>query len=346
MATVVAVLLSVVAVWVIIGSPDQVDEVSSYFGATAESGEAVSVAIEPGEAPEDIGNSLESAGAIESSTQFQVLVGLLGYDALLQAGEYEFDRGTPPLEAVYRIRRGETTARVVAVIPGWRIGEVADSLAAQDVSSVEFTNAAVVGAYDFPFLADLDPGTPLEGYLYPATYPIGRLEPPPDIVQRMLQAFSDNVPSDIAERAAAVGLTSHQAVTLASIIEREAVVPEERPVMAQVFLSRIAEGIPLAADPTVQFAVATPESVAEFGWWKAELTRADLENESPYNTYYSTGLPPGPISSPSVESIEAVLAPADTNYLYFVAKGDGTGSHAFAETFDEHLENVRLYLGE
>jgi UPF0755 protein len=158
----------------------------------------------------------------------------------------------------------------------------------------------------------------------------------------MLQAFQDNLTPDIKPAAEGMGLTLHEVVTLASIIEREAVVPEERPVMAQVFLSRLRQGIPLEADPTVQYAIAEdPSVVKEFGYWKQELTRADLEYDSPYNTYANEGLPPGPICSPRLESMAAVAHPAATSYLYFVAKGDG--SHAFASTLQEHLENIQRY---
>jgi UPF0755 protein len=160
----------------------------------------------------------------------------------------------------------------------------------------------------------------------------------------MLQSFSDNVPASVSEQGANLGLSLHEVVTLASIIEREAVVPEERPIMAQVFHKRLLEGIPLEADPTVQFAVANdPESVRQFGYWKQGLTEEDLDTESPYNTRLEAGIPPGPISSPSIDSINAVVNPASTNYLYFVARPDG--SHAFAETFEEHLQNVELYGG-
>jgi UPF0755 protein len=139
-------------------------------------------------------------------------------------------------------------------------------------------------------------------------------------------------------------MTLHEVLTLASIIEREAVVPEERPVMAQVFLSRLELGMPLEADPTVQYALANErENVAEYGYWKQGLTAEDYEIMSPYNTYVEPGLPPAPISNPRLDSINAVLDPAGTNYLYFVAKEDG--SHAFAETLDEHLQNIELFGG-
>ncbi len=137
----------------------------------------------------------------------------------------------------------------------------------------------------------------------------------------------------------------NEVVTLASIIEREAKVPSERPIMAQVFLSRLAQAIPLEADPTVQYALAAdPKSVAAYGYWKKELSAVDLRINSLYNTYQVSGLPPGPICSPGLEAIRAVLKPASTHYLYFVAKPDG--SHLFAETFEEHLKNIKKAQGQ
>ena len=131
-------------------------------------------------------------------------------------------------------------------------------------------------------------------------------------------------------------------ITLASIVEREAVKPEERPLIASVFFNRLKVGMPLQADPTVQFALANdPLNVEKYGYWKKDLSLADLDVDSPYNTYKNMGLPPGPIACPGLDSIRAVLRPAQTNYLFFVAKDDG--SHVFAETLEEHLRNVQLY---
>ena len=140
-------------------------------------------------------------------------------------------------------------------------------------------------------------------------------------------------------RLAAFGRSLYDIVTLASIIEREAQVPEERALIASVFWNRIGEGLPLQADPTVQYVVGSnPANVALYGYWKAELSLADLATASPYNTYVSVGLPPGPIASPGLDSMLAALEPAETNFLFFVAGPDG--SHLFAETLEEHNTNV------
>lgn len=336
-------VMTALAAWQISKSGGTVGDVASYQAAPTSTGRAVRVRVDPGENPADIGESLKADGVIASATQFEVLVALMGYDRVLQAGDYEFEANTPALTAVYRIRRGQVSPRSVTVIEGWRLEQIADALAEQGVARDEFLAVAKAGNYDFDFLSDVGKDESLEGYLFPAVYPVGSLDKPADIAKRMLEAFDQNVPVQLRQKAADEGLTLRQVLTLASIIEREAQKPEERPVMAQVFLSRLRLGMPLEADPTVQYAVADAASVELYGYWKRDLTRADLASDSPYNTYVVTGLPPGPICNPGLESIQAVVNPSDTNYLYFVAKPDG--SHAFAETLEQHLENVRKYQG-
>jgi UPF0755 protein len=341
--TVLMFALSVGAMWLIVFGPaNDVDDIGAYEPVPSPTGEPVVVVVDAGTGPKEIAEDLQAMGAIESATHFRVLVAFLGYDRLLQTGEYEFQRGTPALDAVYRMRRGEVSTKTVTVVEGWRLEEIADAVAEQGIPRLEFLAAARRGDYEFPFLEGLRVAEPLDGYLFPATYTIRRRDTARDVVQQMLQAFADNVPASVQEQATELGLTLHEVVTLASIIEREAVIAEERPVMAQVFLKRLRLGISLEADPTVQYALAEePENVARFGYWKAVLTLEDLETDSPYNTYVEAGLPPGPIASPRLDSINAVVNPADTDYLYFVAKSDR--SHAFAETFAEHQENIELF---
>lgn len=343
MATGVCLALAGVAAWQIFKSPDSIDEVPPYSEPSSSSDTTVEVSIAQGRSPEDIGKDLEDAGAIESATQFETLVSLLGYQGSLQAGEYEFTRSTPELDAVYRVRDGLVSARSVTVREGWRLEEAADAFAAQGIPRAEFIAQARVRNFEFAFLEPLPGNVSLEGYLYPARYPVRKDDTATEVIAALLQGFEGNVPAGLAAQAEETGLSLHDVVTLASIIEREAIVPEERPVMAQVFLRRLREGIPLGADPTVQYAVAAdPDSVEQHGYWKRELSRADLEIDSPYNTYQESGLPPGPISNPRLDSMLAVVNPADTNFLYFVAKPDG--SHAFASTLEEHQQNVEQFL--
>jgi UPF0755 protein len=349
-ATGLSLAVAALAVWQVVESSNDLDDVPRYSPPASPIDNVVEISIETGTSPQDIGQELEDTGVIASATQFNILVSLLGYGGILQAGEYEFQPASPVLSVVYRIRRGETSTRSVTVREGWRLEEVADAVAEQGISRDGFIAEARARNFAFSaarpdgyeFLQDAARNASLEGYLYPATYAIRKADTPRSVIEKMLQAFGNNLTPDIQPAADAAGLSLYEVVTLASIIEREAVVPEERPIIAQVFLSRLRQGIPLEADPTVQYAIAEdPDGVEEYGYWKQELTRADLEYDSPYNTYANDGLPPGPICNPRLDSISAVVHPADTNYLYFVAKGDG--SHAFAATLAEHLENVEKY---
>jgi UPF0755 protein len=343
LAMILAGILTVVAAWLVIGNPGSVDDVASYEPQPSP-GEAIAVSVEPGDAPSKIADTLERAGVIESGTRFRVLAQLMGFDRLLQAGTYDLQENMPELDVLYRLRNGIVTTRFVTVVEGWQIAEIADAVAAQGFDRDDFLTAAASHDYDYPFVSQIPNGDSLQGYLYPATYPLRAGDDGRAIVSAMLAAFDANVPDDVAAQAMAVGLTLHEVVTLASIIEREAVVPEEKPIMAQVFLSRLLFGFRLEADPTVQFALAVAGlDTGPDTYWKSPLTAEDLAFDSFYNTYVYFGLPPGPISSPSADSIAAVINPSETTYLFFVAKPDG--SHAFSMTFAEHNANVELYLG-
>ncbi len=349
LAVVLVLGMTAATVWIITGSAGMINDIppTQLPAPPTVAPEPISVSVRQNEAVQDIAETLEDQGIIDSAIQFRVLAELLGYEGMLQAGEYEFDPDTPALEVVYRMRRGIVSPLFVTVIEGWRLEEIADALDEQGViSREEFLEAAVAGNFDldFDFLGRLGPATPLEGYLFPATYFYRRDDTAEDVIRQMLEKLDASFTQDLRSQALEQGLTMHAALTLASIIEREARVPEERPIMAQVFLTRLRRGIPLEADPTVQYALAEdPESVAQFGYWKARLTDGDLEIDSPYNTYREAGLPPTPIAAPRLDSIMAVIEPADTNYLYFVATGDEEGSHAFAETLEEHEANIEEY---
>ncbi|MBI1884880.1 MAG: endolytic transglycosylase MltG [Chloroflexi bacterium] len=341
-AVVVALGLTGAAAWQMWESPNVIEEPSP-SAAPPETGEPIVVSINPGESAQAIGDRLEEMGVIDSSVQFRVLVALLGYDQMMQAGDYEFDPGTPTLEAVRRIRHGLVSSLVLAVPEGWRLGEIAEAAEAEGIAGAEEIRlAAVAGFYQFDVLSELAPSASLEGYLFPATYFFRRSDTAADVVRAMVKTTEETFTPELRQEAANAGLSVHTVLTLASIVEREAKKPAERPVIAQVFLKRLRLGMALEADPTVQYAVAEdPSSVAKYGWWKKELTLQDLAADSPYNTYRNSGLPPGPIASPGLDSILAVIRPADTNYLFFVAKPNG--SHAFAETYDEHQANVDKY---
>jgi len=343
---ILALALTAVALWQIMETPGAViKEPGPSPRSTASPGPPVVVPIANGDSPEEIGEKLKEAGVIDSALHFRILVALLGYEGLLQAGDYEFEPGTSTLEAVQRIRQGRIASLEVTIPEGLRREEVAAILEQEGVvSAADAFLATAVTPYDFDFLAGLPPDTSLEGYLFPATYPFRHNMAVAEVVQAFLKAFDQNLSLELRQEAATKGLSIPDVVTLASIIEREARLPEERPIMAQVFLKRLRLGIPLEADPTVQYALANDAAnVARYGYWKQGLTEEDLGVDSPYNTYLNNGLPPGPIANPGLDAIIAVIRPADTNYLYFVAKPDG--SHAFAETIEEHQRNIELYGG-
>lgn len=328
--------------WVISCTPGTIlqSEPSVAVLPTPSGTDVISVEVASGEGAGDISRRLEEAGVIQSARLFRILVALMGVEDEMVAGRYEFDRGMPTLQVIGRLRLGITTPITVTVPEGLRAEEVALVMEREGVVAAEdFRRALASEGYDFDFLAERPPGAGLEGYLFPATYGFSRGMRAEEVVRRMLVAFDTQMTPELRREARDAGFSLHEAVTLASIVEREAVRPEERSLIAGVFLNRLRLGMPLDADPTVQYAVAgDPGSVESFGFWKRGLTMEDLHVASPYNTYMNRGLPPGPIANPGLASLEAVARPAQTDYLYFVARKDW--SHAFAETFEEHLRNV------
>ncbi len=192
----------------------------------------------------------------------------------------------------------------------------------------------------FDFLNDLPADATLQGFLFPDTYRFGSDATADQIVVQMLTNFDNRFTPEMLVQQKASGLSMLQVITVASIVEREAVVPEERPIIAKVYLNRVDQGMLLNADPTLQYSIGS-----EADWWP-KVTDAAIASDSPYNTYKFPGLPPRPISNPGLASIQAVLQPADVTYLYFVAKDDGSNSHVFANTNDEQNQNRCTYLND
>ena len=294
--------------------------------------------VEEGLSAEGIADTLADAGVLSDARRFRVLLNFGGGGSELQAGCYTFSPRTPAAEVLRRLRTGATAGASLVIPEGLRNEEVGERVTKAGIGNIEEWNAALAKVRPKnPALAPPE-RAPLLGYLLPASYPIECRVNAEQFVGAMLDAFEAQVTPELLADAQRAGLTLHQVLTLASIVEREAVHKEEQPIVASVFLNRLRERIPLQADPTVQFAIATPETASRFGWWKQELTVDDLGHDSPYNTYEARGLPPGPIANPGIDAIKAVIRPARTEYLYFVARGDG--SHVFSRTLDEHNVNV------
>jgi len=214
--------------------------------------------------------------------------------------------------------------------------EIAASL---PTSGLDITPEAFSAAASAPVSAPgfLPAGASAEGFLAPGPYILSRAIPADQLVSALLEGFSARLTPELENGFAAQGLTVYQAVTLASIIQREAVAPGEMPMIASVFYNRLAIDMPLQADPTVQYALGY--NLPQGTWWTNPLSGEDLLFDSPYNTYVYGGLPPGPISNPGIEALQAVAAPAQSNYYYFQARCDGSGLHNFAETLEQHWQN-------
>ncbi|MDZ7728242.1 MAG: endolytic transglycosylase MltG [Dehalococcoidia bacterium] len=309
--------------------------------------------VTEGAGASDIGDDLETLGVIRSSRQFAVLIRLLGVGDELSAGEHLLSPGMSTPAVVQRLLvPEEVPVRRVTFPEGIRIEEMAAIAAEAGFGSEEEFLAAVDNAVlpsglaeNLPPEGTLPEGQRLQGYLFPDTYILPESAPMEDLVARMIDNMDERFTQELRDAAASEGLNTHEALTLASIVEREAVLDEERPVIAGVFYNRIRANDLIGADPTVQFAISLePGNVDEHGYWKEGLTVEDLDNPSPYNTRRNPGIPPGPIANPGLASIEAVAFPEATDYYYFVANAvEGDGSHVFAETESEHLSNIAQY---
>lgn len=289
------------------------------------------LAIEKGSTPRRIADELEQAGIVSSARLFVLQVRLKGIAGRLQAGEYQFSDAMKPAEILRKMVDGEVYARRFAVPEGYSIYQVAELLDGRRIFSRE---AFLRAATDPKLLAELGiDGKSVEGYLFPSTYDITAMMDETALIRTMVAQFGRVYAERFAQAEKHLGLSRREVVILASLIEKEAVDPAERPLISSVFHNRLRKGMRLQSDPTAIYGVRS------FG---GNVTKRDIEQSTPYNTYRIPGLPPGPIGNPSDGAIEAALNPARTGYLYFVARKDGT--HHFSVTLDEHNAAVRTYL--
>jgi UPF0755 protein len=296
-------------------------------------GGEVFIDIRPGLGTRGIEQRLVGAGVIRDSLTFRAALWLSGNARRLQAGEYRFDRPVTALAALDKIARGEVDFVSLTFPEGLTILEMAEIFESHGFGAA---SAFVTAAKDPSPILALDPAaTDLEGYLFPETYSLPRHTDAPTLVRQMVAHFQQVLTPEFRATIEAQGLSVRQAVTLASLVEKETARADERPVVAAVYENRLRIGMALQCDPTVIYALLRG------GKYNGNLRRTDLAFNSPYNTYRYPGLPPGPIASPGRASIEAALYPADVDYLYFVSRNDG--SHEFARSLDEHNRNVRKY---
>jgi UPF0755 protein len=305
-------------------------------------GGEVTFVIEHDESVNSIATRLHEEGLIRSPSYFRFIAGFSGDDKNIVAGAHQLRSSmttTQIIDALTSEEAGTIQASMVQFIEGWRAEQYADALLEAGLieSTQAFMDATRLAHWnnEFDFLHTRPSGVGLEGYLFPDTYSFRTDSSPEDIIRILLTTFDERIPAELRAQAGDIGLTLHQAVTLASIVEREAAVDDERAVISSVYSNRLIVNMPLQADPTVQYELGT-----EGNWWP-QLTGADVRRAGRYNTYLNPSLPPGPICNPGLASIQAALNPDDTDYLYFVATGDG--SHAFARTFEEHQANIERY---
>ena len=300
--------------------------------------------IRAGQSAAEIGEELERRELIRSALAFRFEIESRGVGNKLGAGDYDLSPSMPTAEIVAVLARGAVAhGKGFTVIEGWRAEQIARRADELQVGRGEEILRLIQQPRENGLLPPDANATSLEGYLFPETYEFDPKATSRDIVETMLRQFDRRVDESLRAQAAVRGMTLAQIVTLASIVEREAAQPAERPLVASVFANRLAANMMLQADPTVQYAVASRDIQAaqEFAFWKRDLTQQDLRLASPYNTYQVAGLPPGPICNPGLDALRAAIAPAESKYFYFVARGDG--SHAFAETLDEHVANVQRF---
>lgn len=273
---------------------------------------------------------LEAEGVIEDSRIFEVWVRAQKKDSQLQAGEYEFPAGSNSQQTLDLILSGKVKTYPLTVREGLNFKEIGQVVASRGLTTDhEWLNLVT----DAELIKDLGiPASNLEGYLFPSTYLLERRTTAPYLVREMVGLFRKKATPELIAEAKAQNLTLHQWVTLASIVEKETGAASERPIIAGVFLNRLKIGMLLQTDPTVIYGIPN---------FNGNLTREDLMTDTPYNTYTRPGLPPGPICSPGIEALMAVIRPAKTEYLYFVGKGDGT--HYFSGNLEEHNWAVNYY---
>ena len=274
---------------------------------------------------------LEAKKIISSARLFTLYTRLRGADARLKAGTYQFNDGMKPAEIVDKMVAGDVYQRLFALPEGYSIYQAAELLHARGFFN---RDAFLKQCRDRSLLKELDiKEKSVEGHLYPGTYNILPAIGEADLIRQMVKKFNGMYAARFADRAARVGMSSTQVLTIASMIEKEAVEPSERPIISAVFHNRLKKGMRLQCDPTAVYGVRA---------FAGRVSKQDILRPSPYNTYTINGLPAGPIGNPSIAAIEAALNPAPSNYLYFVAKKDG--SHFFSTNLAEHNRAVNRYL--
>jgi UPF0755 protein len=298
-------------------------------------GKTVDFTVRRGANASQIAADLLSAGLIKSALAFKYVLYESGTENALQTGTYKVSASLSPRDLATLFQKAPGDQVALRIIEGWRLTEIATAVnkAFPSISAKDFIAAAVVGTRNNFVLTGLDPKTSLEGFLFPDTYFLRPTATADEIVGILLDTFEAKAGPALRTAAAQGDMSIYDMVKLASIVEREARDRKESPLIAGLYQHRLDISMKLDADPTIQYAK---------GDW-AELSLDDLKLDSPYNTYLNPGLPPTPICNPGLAALQAAAQPEKTDFLFFVAKGDGSGDHAFAKTIEEQEANRVKY---
>jgi len=297
-------------------------------------GQNVTFSIAQGSSTGDIATVLEDKGLVKSSFIFKLVVKHTKTGDKLQAGDYTLNTGMSMMEIIENLKKGQVARTYDFTVPeGFTARQIAGLLKEKGaVNEQEFLDIVKTGGGIKFKYSHLLKGHSLEGFLFPDTYSVYKDSTPREIIEKMVKRFEEVVPSNTEQIAKKRGLSFYKMIVLASLVEREARVEDERPLVAAVYYNRIKLDMLLECDATIQFLFDKPKEI---------LLYKDLEIDSPYNTYKYKGLPPGPIANPGLPSIKAALYPASVDYLYYVVKGEGR--HKFSKTFEEHQKAVEEY---
>ncbi len=292
--------------------------------------DSVKVTVPKGASLKEVSASLQDKNVIRNERSFLLAVKTLGYEKDIPAGRFKLVKAATNFDIIDQLVNGVHVNNRVTVLEGWSIRVIAKELEEKlGMDPKAFEEACRNELLLWKLGIE---GESVEGYLFPNTYRFSEDETPQEIIERMVDEYKNNITDDLRRKMADMGMTENEVLTLASIIEGEAIYDRERPIISGVYHNRLRMDMRLQADPTIQYIIeGSPR----------RLLNKDLQIKSPYNTYLNDGLPPGPINNPGIESIRAALNPAETNYLYFVAKGDGY--HTFSKTKAEHNKAKRQF---
>lgn len=288
------------------------------------------VSIKSGMTADTIGNLLYEQGLIKNVLAFRIVSKIHGLDSKLKAGDYSFTKDMSVMQIVDKLARGETAQKQITIPEGYTVDQIALLIKEKQLGDPDKFKKLAKNFIPYSYMtANSSTVYPVEGYIFPDTYEIGSGASEEDILTMMVTEFDKRFSQEMRERAEQIGLSNREVIILASLVEKEARIDSDRPIIAGVFLNRLKHNMPLQSCATIQYILGYP---------KPELSIQDTEIDSVYNTYQHSGLPPGPIANPGLASINAVLYSTDTDYLYFVA--DKQGHHHFSKTYEEHLTAI------